>query len=53
VYKPLDTIPADITEIKVKTLFFFGKDCKNKRYLTPGYDPDLMPLAKVSYFHNL
>jgi hypothetical protein len=52
-YKPLDTIPADITDIKVLTLYFFGRDSKNKIDCPPGYDPDLMPLAKVSYFHNL
>ena len=50
VYKPLDTIPADITEIKVKELYFFGRETRNKRECPPGYDPALMPLAKVSYF---
>jgi hypothetical protein len=52
VYKPLDTIPADITEIKVITLYFFERHSKNKIDCPPGYDPDLMPLAKVSYFHG-
>ena len=52
VYKPLDTIPADITEVKVITLYFFERNSKNKIDCPPGYDPDLMPLAKVTYFHG-
>jgi len=52
VYKPLDIIPDDITEVKVITLYFFERNSKNKIDCPPDYDPDLMPLAKVSYFHG-
>ena len=50
VYTPLDTIPADITEVKIKNLYFIEKRIKK---VPPGYDPALLPLAKVTYFQGL